>query len=309
LKFIEKCGIMLEPQLGMSVSKLLEMAETAESLGFGYLCRSDHLIDTGGRKGRESPECWTTLAAIATRTSSIKFGPLVSPIGFRNPAVLATMARTVHSLAKGRLQLGVGAGWYEHEYASYGIPFPPFKVRDEQLDEALQIIRPATQGKSVDFRGKHFSAHLEGRPFSAGKIHLVIGGAPRSIIRKAAKYADEWNFTSLPPPERMKEARAVLGSAGRHIEVSQMGSFVIAENEAQLRQKARAMMRKAGASGDAESYLKQLRSKGRIAEPAKEFGDRLVELIDAGVEKFYFQVLDPGDTESVDLLASVLKRV
>ena len=142
---------MLEPQLGMGVSELLEMARTTERLGFGYLFRSDHLADTGGRRGRESSECWVTLAAVAARTKSIRFGPLVSPMGFRNPAVLASMAWTLHSLSPGRLRLGVGAGWYEKEYLSYGIPFPPFNVRDEQLGEALQarwaeVSRAVTRG-------------------------------------------------------------------------------------------------------------------------------------------------------------------
>lgn len=300
---------MLEPQIGMTVPQLLEMASTAERLGFGYLCRSDHLFDTGGRKGRESSECWVTLGAVAARTKTIRFGPLVSPIGFRNPAVLASMAWSVQSLAPGRLQLGVGAGWYEDEYRAFGIDFPPFKVRDEQFGEALQIIRPSTQGESVDFHGKYFSARLEGHPKSGGKISLVIGGGPRSIIRKAAVYADEWNFTKLPPPERMEEAKATLRSAGRDVEISQMGSFVIAESERELRQKARAMLRKTGVKMDPDLYIKELRGKGRIVEPASRFGDRLGERIEVGVGKFYFQVLDTSDTESVELLASVLKKL
>jgi len=300
---------MLEPQLGMSVSELLGLAKAAERLGFGYLCRSDHLADTGGRKGRESPECWVTLGAVAALTRSIKFGPLVSPVGFRNPAVLASMAWALHSFSSGRLQLGVGAGWYEKEYLSYGIPFPPFKVRDEQLGEALQIIRPAAQGRRVDFHGKYFSAQMEGHPRSAGRIHMVIGGGGRHIIQKAALYADEWNFTELPSQEDLKQAKAVLSSSGRDVEVSQMGSFIIAESEAQLKQKARAMMRNAGIDTDVELYIKELRRKGRVVELAKRFGGQLSKHIEAGIDKFYFQVLDKNDAESINLLASVLKEL
>jgi alkanesulfonate monooxygenase SsuD/methylene tetrahydromethanopterin reductase-like flavin-dependent oxidoreductase (luciferase family) len=234
---------------------------------------------------------------------------MVSPIGFRNPAVLASMAWTVYSLSGGRLQLGVGAGWYKDEYRAYGVPFPEFKVRDEQLGEALQIIRPATLGQKVDFQGKYFSAHLEARPKSAGKIHLLVGGGGRSIIRKAARYADEWNLTQLPSAEEWKQVRAILNSAEKHIEISQMGSFVIAENDSLLAAKARAMMRGVGVRTTPELYIKELRKKGRIVEPAKRFGERLKERMESGIEKFYFQVLDPGDTESVDLLASVLKQL
>lgn len=308
MNFIKNCGIMLEPQEGMSVPELLELAESAERLGFGYLCRSDHLIDTGGRKGRESSECWMTLAAVAARTKTLKIGPLVSPIGFRNPAVLARMAWTLHSFSRGRLQLGIGAGWYKNEYDSNGIEFPSFKVRDEQLGEALRIIRPFTQGEKVDFHGKYFSAQMEGHPGQAGRIHLVIGGRARPIIRKAALYADEWN-SYLHPPEYLEEAKVILNSAHREIQISHMGPFIIAESEANLRNKVRAEMRRAGISKDPELYTKELRGRGRIVETLDGFGDAVNLFRQKGVEKFYFQILNPSDRESIVLLADALKKL
>ena len=214
MDFIKKCGIMLEAQAGMSTSELLAIADRTERLGFGYLCRSDHLADLEGRKTLESPECWVTLGAIAARTKSLKIGPLVSPIGFRNPAILARMAWTLHSFIPGRLQLGVGAGWNEKEFAANGLEFPPFNVRDAQFEEALQIIRPFTQGEKVDFQGKYFSAHLEGQPKRSGKVHLVVGGKAPSIIDKAATYADEWN-SYLPSPEKIKEVRGDIRFHGQ----------------------------------------------------------------------------------------------
>ena len=182
-------------------------------------------------------------------------------------------------------------------------------MRDEQLGEALQIIRPATLGQKVNFQGRYFSAHLEARPKSAGKMHLLVGGGGRRIIREAAKYADEWNLTQLPSGEDWKQVRAILGSAERRIEISQMGSFVIAENESLLAAKARAMMRGVGVRTTPELYIKEMRKKGRIVEPVRRFGDTLKQRMDSGIEKFYFQVLDPSDTESVDLLAGVLKAL
>jgi Luciferase-like monooxygenase len=127
------CGVMLEPQLGMGADQVVKTAELAEGLGFGYFFRSDHLLPTDGRRGVDSPECWTTLGAVAARTTKVKFGPLVTPLGFRNPALLAKMASTLHSYSRGRLQLAVGAGWYEPEYRAHGYPFPPFRERLAQL--------------------------------------------------------------------------------------------------------------------------------------------------------------------------------
>jgi len=306
LDFIKKCGIMLEAQEGMSVSKLLEIADLTERLGFGYLCRSDHLMDLAGRKGRVSSECWVTFGAIAARTKSLKFGPLVSPVGFRNPAVLARMAWTLHSFVPGRFQLGVGSGWYEDEYRSNGLEFPSFRVRDEQFAEALQIIRPFTQGEKVDFHGKYFSAHMEGHPKRSGKIHLVVGGRAPRTIRKAAQYADEWN-TYLPLPEKLKEIGTMFDSVDRDIQISQMGPFVIAENEAELRRKARVEMRRENVDKDPEHSIKELRRRGLTVETAKNFAHRVNERREAGIDKFYFRISDTDDMRSVELLAGVLK--
>ena len=201
LAFIKDCGIMVEPQEGMDTHQLLDIAKGVEKAGFGYFFRSDHLLPTSKRTNLDSPECWVTLGAIAAQTKTVKFGPMVSPIGFRNPAILARMACTVDSISSGRLQLGVGAGWYEDEYLAHGLQFPSVKVRKEQFHEALQIIRPLTQGGRVAFDGKYFSAHLEGLPKSDRKMHMIVGGRAPSIVRETLKYADEWNFFAAPPPK------------------------------------------------------------------------------------------------------------
>jgi len=308
MDFIKKCGIMLEAQAGLSVRELLHVAERTERLGFGYLCRSDHLIDLRGRRGLESPECWVTLGAMAAHTKSLKFGPLVSPIGFRNPALLARMAWTLHSFVPGRLQLGVGAGWYEDEYVVNGLEFPPFKVREQQLVEALRIIRPFTQGEKVDFHGKYFAAKLEGHPKRSGKIHLVVGGNAPSIVRRAAAYADEWNVYS-PSVEKLRKLRAILDPTGRDIEISEMGPFMIAENDSGLRRKARAEMRRTGVSKDVGAFIEELRRGDRIVETVKNFPSAINRRREAGLDKIYFQTWDTGDAESVELLAGALKAL
>ena len=154
MALISKCGLMLEPQFGMTVRQLVETAKEAESLGFGYLFRSDHLLPTDDSRGKDSPECWTSLGAVAADTTTIKFGPMVTPLGFRNPALLARMACTLHSFSGGRLQLAVGAGWYEPEYRAHGYEFPSFAVRRMQFEEGLSILLSMVRDGRVDFEFK-----------------------------------------------------------------------------------------------------------------------------------------------------------
>jgi len=206
---LEDSGIMLEPQLGMSVDQIVGSARLAEELGFGYFFRSDHILPTDGRRGLDSPECWTSLGAVAASTSKIKFGPMVSPIGFRNPALLAKMACTLHSYSRGRLQLSIGAGWYEPEYKAHGFPFPNFRERVAQFSEALEIINAFVHEGRADFDGKYFSAHTDCYPRPYGRLNLIVGARTKPLVRIAAKKGDEWNFFHLPSND-FKELRTVL---------------------------------------------------------------------------------------------------
>jgi len=308
LNFIKKCGVLVEPQEGMSVEELIGIALRMEKLGFGYFFRSDHILPTSRRRAIDASECWVTLGALAARTKAVNFGPLVSPIGFRNPAILARMARTVASYSGNRLQLGVGAGWFGEEFLAHGLDFPPFKVRHEQFREALEIIRRFTQGERVDFDGRYFSAHLESQPKPNEKIRMILGGRSRQVIQKAAVYADEWNGFSLKP-ERVKDIKLSLSSEGREVEISRVSPFIIAENRRKLGEKVRARIRKERARNGEEWYIRELRSAGWLVETQEGLCERVNQFRDVGVDKLYFQILDPGDKESTELVADVLRRV
>jgi len=306
LDFIRNCGVMVEPQEGMAVEELLDVAKFAEKSGYGYFFRSDHVLPTSRTKGLDSPECWTTLGAIAVHTRKIKFGPMVSPIGFRNPALLARMACTVNSLSHGRLQLGVGAGWYEDEYRAHGIEFPDVKVRMKQFREALRIIRPLTQAGRVDFSGKFFSAHLDGLPKLKAKIHLIIGGRARSAVRNTLDFGDEWNYFSAFP-EDFDALKSILDSSERHLEISRMGSFMVAGSASQLKTRLRKEMRKKGVSKDEDAYARDLRKSGWLVGTEADFPESVNKLRERGVGKFYFQTWETKDREQLELLAGVLK--
>ncbi len=308
MKSIHDCGLMLEPQLGMSMDLLLETARLAEKLGFSYLFRSDHLLPTDGRRGLDSPECWTSLGAIAASTSSLKFGPLVTPVGFRNPALLAKMACTLHSFSGGRLQLALGMGWYEAEYKALGYDFPPFKVRRAQFNEALAVVVPMLREGKADFDGKHFRAHTDSYPRPVGKVHLIIGGRTKSAVKAAARSADEWN-SLVSPPEFMSERKALLESlsGGRSVEVSEMGPFMVGKTQASLVASARKQLAKMGQQGTPEELLKRLIARGAACGTPDDFVATLQKKTDAGVGKFYFQTLVPENTEMIGILADLLR--
>jgi len=300
---------MLEPQLGMKMNEIIEFAKYAEKSGYGYVLRSDHILPTSGAKGLESSECWVTLGALAASTSKINFGPLVSPVGFRNPALLARMACTLHSFSRGRLVLGLGAGWFEDEFLAHGYEFPPFGVRFAQFREALSIVRPLTEGKRVDFQGKYFTAHTDCLPKPRGKVHLIIGGRPARMVRIAAQFADEWNILS-PPLELYRKLRKVFDShmAGRNVKVSQMGTFLIGESKRELDGNAKRFAKLRGIAGGAEAAIERMKQNGGLCGTLGEFVSQVNERLEAGIERFYLQVLDTGNREMVDLLTRTLKK-
>jgi len=308
LAFLKNCGIMVEPQEGMAVTELLDVAKKVEGYGFGYFFRSDHLLPTTRKTNLDSPECWVSLGAIAAHTKKVKFGPMVSPIGFRNPALLARMACTVDSISPGRLQLGIGAGWYQDEYLAHGFEFPSVKDRKEQFHEALQIIRPLTQTGRVDFEGRHFSAHLQTLPRSDRKMHMIIGARAPSIVKQTLKYADEWNFFAAPPPE-FESLKKALSAGKRHIAISQMGPFITAENNRGLQAKIRSEMRRQSVSKDEGVFARELVSKGWLVATSADFAEEANRRREQGIEKIYFQVWDTKDLESVELLAGILKNI
>jgi len=305
LSFLKSCGLMLEPQEGMKVEDIVSWAEYAEKNGYGYLFRSDHILATSRKKGLDSPECWVTLGAVAARTNRINFGPMVSPIGFRNPALLAKMALTLHSYSKGRLILSVGAGWFEEEYVAHGFSFPGLDERRDQLKEALQIIRPLTEGKKVSFKGKHFSANLDEAVRTQSKVYLVVGGRDSKIIRLASESADELNLFS-PDIKTVKRVKKLLGEK---VVLSQMGPFFLGESVQDLESRVNRFAGAGGLGQDAKELISGLRERGFFCGTPDDFRSQIEEKRKLGVSKFYFQLQDPSDRAVVDTLTRTLRAM
>ena len=301
---------MLEPQFGMTVGQLVETAVKAEELGFGYVFRSDHLLPTDDSRGKDSPECWTSLGAVAAATSSIGFGPMVTPLGFRNPALLARMACTLHSYSGGRLQLAVGAGWYEPEYRAHGYQFPEFRVRLKQFEEGLAVLLAMVRDGRVDFDGEYFSAHTDCLPRPAGLMHVIVGTRAKSLVTLAARQADEWNLFACPI-EVYRERRKLLDRAAgnRKVVVSQMGPFMIGETKRELLDNAKRQLEKFGRSESPEAFVERMTRSGAPCGTPSEFTQRLGILVDEGIERFYFQTLVPENAAMTELLAHTLKAL
>ena len=213
---------MIEGQDGLNWERWQKIARVAEDEGYVGLYRSDHFVNASGPH-RDSLECWTSLAWLASHTSRIEFGPLVSPVSFRHPSMLVRMAVAVDDLSGGRLQLGLGAGWQEREHTNYGYHLGSMPERMGRFREALRIVSHLLErDEPLTFHGKYFNlrdAVLLPRPKRPGGPKIVIGGAGRQVtLPLAAHYAHEWN-TAQKSPDEFKglsaHLDALLDKAGR----------------------------------------------------------------------------------------------
>ena len=218
--------IFTEPQQGATYDSLLAVARTSESLGFDAFFRSDHYLSMGTASGLPGPsDAWTTLAGIARETSTIRLGTLVTSATFRPPGPLAVIVAGVDAMAGGRVELGLGAGWYEAEHTAYGIPFPPLGERFERLEEQLALITglwATPEGTTFTWEGAHYQvvdSPALPKPVQRPGPPVIVGGhGARRTPRLAATYASEFNlaFSSLEETgTQFERVRAACRSRGR----------------------------------------------------------------------------------------------
>jgi len=301
--------IFTEPQQGASYDDLLAVAKRAEQLGFGAFFRSDHYLAMGDASGLPGPsDAWITLAGIARETSTIRLGTLVTSATFRLPGVLAIEVANVDAMSGGRVELGLGAGWFEREHAAYGIPFPPTRERFDRLEEQLEIVTGLWSAHgSYSFDGTHYQlvdSPALPKPLQdtgiRGGVPVVVGGHGKKRTPKfAATYADEFNiaFSSIEVTRaQFGRVRAAVESAGRaadSMSYSAAQVLCVGKDEAELERRASAIGRETA----------ELRVNGVAGTPA-EAVDRLAALADAGAQRVYLQVLDLHDLEHLDLVAA-----
>jgi F420-dependent oxidoreductase-like protein len=304
--------IMTEPQQGATYDDLLAVARESERLGFDAFFRSDHLQRIGGGDpGPGSTDAWAVLAGLARDTTRIRLGTMVSSATFRLPGPLAITVATVDAMSGGRVELGLGSGWYEAEHAAYGVPFPDVGERFDRLEEQLAIVTglwSTTVGEQFTFSGRHYQ--LADSPALPKPVQdplpLVIGGkGKRRTPALAARYATEYNVpfdTVEVTAECFDRARQACTEAGRDpatLTLSAAQTLAVGADEAEVR-------RRAAAAGDDPAQARE----GGLGGSPTEVVEKLGRLSELGASRVYLQVMDLYDLDQLRLVAAeVLPRI
>ena len=297
--------IFTEPQQGATYDQLLDVALEAERLGFGAFFRSDHYLHMGGEPGPGPTDAWITLAGLARDTATIRLGTLVTSATFRLPGPLAVSVATVDAMSGGRVELGLGAGWYDGEHAAFGIPFPGTGERFDRLEEQLAIITglwATEEAGSFHHDGTHYQLK-DGtglpKPVQKPRPPIVIGGhGPKRTPALAARFADEFNMPfSLAPATgaQFDRVRAAVEAAGRpatDMVYSAAQVVCVGANEADIARRAAAIGRDPA----------ELRKNGVAGTPAEAI-EQLASFAELGATRMYLQVLDLDDLDHLALIA------
>ncbi len=301
-----KLRIFTEPQQGASYDTLLAVARCAEEEGFDAFFRSDHYLKMGDVDGLPGPtDAWITLAGLARDTSSIRLGTLVTSATFRLPGPLAVAVAQVDAMSAGRVELGLGAGWYEDEHRAYGVPFPGTGERFERLAEQLAVITglwSTPPGSTFSFEGSHYKvagSPALPKPVQSPHPPVIVGGAGGlRTPRLAARYADEFNTPFLSPSDARAPfagGREACSAAGRDPATMRFSSAMVVccgADEAEVAARAKAIGRD----------VDELRANGVCGTPGEVAG-RLGEWAEAGAGTAYLQVLDRSDLDHLRLIA------
>ncbi|CAL2070977.1 putative monooxygenase [Streptomyces murinus] len=296
--------VFTEPQQGATYDTLLRVAKTAEELGYGAFFRSDHYLHMGNVDGLPGPtDAWITLAGIARETSRIRLGTLMTAGTFRLPGVLAITVAQVDQMSGGRVELGLGSGWYEQEHKAYGIPFP--KEKFGRLEEQLAIVTGLWEtpvGERFSYDGSYY--RLQDSPAlpkpAQSRVPVLIGGhGAKRTPALAAKYATEFNipFASVEDSERqfgrVRAAAEERGRKGDDLVYSNALVACVGKNDAEVERRAAAIGRE----------VDELKANGLAGSPA-EVVERLGRYAAVGSGRVYLQMLDLDDLDHLELIAS-----
>jgi F420-dependent oxidoreductase-like protein len=304
--------IFTEPQQGATYDQLLGVARAAEDKGFDAFFRSDHFLAMGGDGLPGPTDAWVTLGALGRETSRIRLGTLVTAATFRLPGPLAIAVAQVDQMSGGRVELGLGSGWFEAEHTAYGIPFPPVAERFDRLEEQLEIVTglwATPEGERFSFAGRHHQladAPALPKPVQRPGPPIIIGGGGRRRTPAlAARFASEFNLPFAPVDrftrqcERVREACVAIDRDPDELVYSVALVVCCGADEAEV-------ARRAGAIG---REVDELAANGAAGLPGQVV-DAIGRYVDAGASRVYLQVLDVDDLDHVALLGDqVLPRV
>ena len=306
---------MIEGQEGVSWSQCVDLARACEEHGFQGLFRSDHYLSFDDPHQRGALDAWSTLTALAAVTERIRLGTLVSPVTFRHPAVLAKSVVTADHVSDGRVELGMGAGWFEREHRSFGFPFPSDDVRMEILSEQVEIVHRLwdRDEDEVSFEGAHYrleASRAMPKPAQTPHPPLILGGGagPRAAAL-AARWADEYNVNNLSPDDvararaRLSQSCETIGRDPSSLRLSLMTGVVVGADRADLERRASALMDREGEPGDPGEFIEGW-SSDRLAGTVDEVLERLERYAEAGVQRVMLQHLVHEDLETIELIGT-----
>jgi F420-dependent oxidoreductase-like protein len=300
--------IFTEPQQGARYDDLLRVAQAAEDAGYDAFFRSDHFLAMGEVSGEPGPtDAWLTLAALARETSRIRLGTLVSAATFRLPGPLAVAVAQVDQMSAGRVELGLGAGWFDAEHAAYGIPFPGVGERFDRLAEQLEIVTGLWRtlpGERFSFSGAHYTvtdSPALPKPVQQPSPPVIVGGHGRKRTPKlAARFATEVNVAFSPLDvvaaqfDRVERACREIGRDPAELVRSTAQVVCVGRDDAEVARRALTLGRE----------LDDLREHSVVGTPA-EVVDRLGTWREkTGVTRVYLQLLDLADIDQVELVAA-----
>ncbi|MGC5255020.1 LLM class F420-dependent oxidoreductase [Gordonia sp. DT218] len=298
--------IFTEPQQGATYDDLLRVAKATEDLGFDAFFRSDHYLamNVDGRPG--PTDAWLTLAGLARETSRVRLGTLVTSATFRYPGPLAVSVAQVDQMSGGRVELGLGAGWFEDEHSAYGIPFPPLGERFDRLEESLEIITGlwgTPDGETFDHPGGHYPISQSPglpKPTQSPRPPIIVGGTGKKRTPAlAARFGDEFNAAFQPVDQARAQFERVgtaVGDAGRSADsIIYSAALVLCcgATEEELTRRAAAIGRE----------IDELRENGAAGTPA-EVVEKIESYRAAGASRIYLQTLDLSDLDHLELVAN-----
>jgi F420-dependent oxidoreductase-like protein len=299
--------VFVEPQQGATYFDQLAVATAAEALGFSAFFRSDHYLamEVDGLPG--PTDSWVTLAGLARETSSIRLGTLVTSATFRYPGPLAISVAEVDAMSGGRVELGIGAGWYEAEHRAYGIPFPGLGERFERLTEQLEILTgmwATPVGETFDYPGTHYTvANSPALPKPVQRPHppiVIGGGGPKRTPALAARFATEFNL-AFPTLDfvglQYDRVRTAMSTAGRSPDdITYSAAFVVCagRDDAEAARRADAIGRD----------VAKLPTETPLFGTPSAIVDQLGPFAEAGVQRVYLQLLDLSDLDHLELFAA-----
>jgi len=295
---------MIEGQEGVTWQDWCALADACEEHGVDTLFRSDHYISQGDEAHNVAHDAWTTIAALAARTSTLRFGTLVSPATFRAPGLLANAVATADHVSGGRIELGLGAGWMEREHRAYGFRFPEIRVRVEMLAEQVEIVHRLWTEERVDFRGRHYTledAPAQPKPVQQPRPPLLVGGSGgRGTVGPALKFADEYNTPFVSPEEA-----AAIREKTRPLRFGVMTGFLVGTTHEEMRERAQELYSRRTREQAFDDWLAAYAERSVVGS-VDEVAERLRAYERAGCDRIMLQHLLHTDLEPVRLIGREL---